>query len=273
MTATVAASEPHLTDVAFAALLAKITGERGVPCAGYKPSCLRRRVQVRLRATGTPSFAQYAALLDQTPGEWARLLDALTVNVTGFFRDPEVFVRLRESVIATLPRNASGIVTSWSAGCSTGEEAWTLAMLLANAHGVDATRVLATDVDAACLARAEAASYDRAAVDHVPHELRHRWWVGTDPVCVSDPLRERVTFARRDLLTQSPPATSLALITCRNVIIYFARDAQQDLLSQFAEALAIGGVLVLGKVESLSGPAASRFRAIDARERIYRRVA
>jgi len=254
------------------ALLTKITEERGVPCAGYKPSCLRRRVSVRVRATGAGSFGGYAALLDREPTEWLRLLDALTVNVTGFFRDDAVYARLRADVIPSLAAAHVGPLQAWSAGCASGEEAWTVAMLLAEIAGLDRTVVLATDIDVASLARATAAVYPEFLTRDIPDDLRHAWWQGTESLCAVDPLRARVEFRAHNLFSEAPPRTGLHLITCRNVIIYFSRPAQEQLFTQFADALVPGGVLVLGKVEMLSGPARARFEAIDVRERIYRRV-
>ncbi len=255
------------------ALRTKITEERGVPCVGYKPSCLRRRVSVRVRATGAGDFVGYAALLDREPAEWLRLLDALTVNVTGFFRDDTVYARLRADVIPSLARAHTGLLHAWSAGCSSGEEAWTVAMLLADAVGLDRTSVLATDIDVASLARARAAVYPEVLTRDIPDVLRHAWWQGTESLRAVDALRARVAFRAHNLFSDSPPCTGLHLITCRNVIIYFSRPAQEQLFTRFADALVPGGVLVLGKVEMLSGPARARFEAIDVRERIYRRVA
>jgi two-component system CheB/CheR fusion protein len=254
-------------------LLAKIASEHGVPCLGYKPSCLRRRVSVRLRATGTETFAAYAALLDAQPEEWSRLLDALTINVTGFFRDHSVYRVLREQVIPSLAEAQSGFVRGWSAGCASGEEAWSVAMLLAERAGVERTRVLATDIDTQCLARATAGAYPSIIAREMPEELQRQWWSGYEPVVVSDALRRCVSFERFNLLTDQAPPSAYDVITCRNVLIYFARDAQEALFMRFADALRMGGVLVLGKVEILSGPARARFVPIDARERIYRRVA
>lgn len=258
---------------ALEALLAKITRERGVPCAGYKQTCLRRRLQVRLRATGSAAFAQYSTLLDESPQEWMRLLDALTINVTQFFRDAPVFERLHHDVLGSLPRATSGRVPVWSAACSSGEEAWTLAMLLAESHGLDGVELLGTDVDATSLRTAASGAYSSAAVRAVPETFRTRWFGSGDLCEVRTALRSRVRFARHDLLAESTPGSAWSMISCRNVLIYFAKPAQEALFARFADALVLGGVLVLGKVETLSGAARGRFETIDARERIYRRIA
>ncbi len=261
----------HVDD-GFSSLVAKLTTEGRIPCDGYKHSCLRRRVNVRLRATGAESFLRYADLLDQTPDEWAQLRDALTVNVTSFFRDRVVYETLRDRVFSQFARSGRP-VHAWSAGCASGEEAWTLAMLLADSCGLEGTHLLATDIDRRCLDRARAATYQSALVQDVPAQLRDAFLVGDEPVTVRADLRARVRIERHDMLAESPPAEELDLISCRNVIIYFVRDAQELLFERFANALRIGGVLVLGKVEMLSGPARARFKAVNARERIYERVA
>jgi chemotaxis methyl-accepting protein methylase len=227
---------------------------------------------VRVRATGAGSFGGYSALLDREPTEWLRLLDALTVNVTGFFRDDAVYARLRADVLPALAAAQAGPLHAWSAGCASGEEAWTVAMLLADIAGLDRTAVLATDIDVASLARATAAVYPEILTRDIPDDLRHAWWQGTESLRAVDALRARVEFREHNLFSDVPPRTGLHLITCRNVIIYFSRPAQEQLFTQFADALVPGGILVLGKVEMLSGPARARFEAIDVRERIYRRV-
>jgi chemotaxis methyl-accepting protein methylase len=146
-------------------------------------------------------------------------------------------------------------------------------MLIAERAGIERTQVLATDIDAQSLARATAGAYPAIIAREMPEALQRQWWSGHEPVVVSDALRRCVAFERFNLLTDQAPPSAYDLITCRNVLIYFARDAQELLFMRFADSLRIGGVLVLGKVEMLSGPARARFVAVDARERIYRRVA
>lgn len=262
-----------LPDDGFDALIEKIARVGGVPCADYKPSCLRRRVSVRLRATGTLTFGCYSAFLDAVPSEWPALLNALTINVTGFFRDAAVFESLACNVLAPMALQGQAPLTAWSAGCASGEEAWSLAMLLADTVGAARARVVATDIDIASLDRANAGVYPGELARQIPVALRECWWDGVGPVSAGTSLRGCVRFVQHNMLTETAPAHDLDLITCRNVIIYFSRAAQETLFTKFADALRLGGVLVLGKVEMLSGPARSRFEAVDVRERIYRRVA
>ena len=265
-------------DAGFDLLTAKISRERGFGCASYKEKCLRRRIAVRMRAKGVHSYGDYMALLDREPAEYERLLDALTINVTKFFRNWETYEAMRRHVVPTL-WNEGGLARAWSAGCSSGEETYSVAALF-HAHAEErgeggrlAARisVVGSDIDRASLAAAERGAYEEAAFADTPPELRRRYFSATPPFAVVPELRQVVRFERRDLLREPPPGAGFQLITCRNVIIYFDRGTQEALFERFFDALAPGGFLVLGKVETLLGTARSRFAAVDPRERIFRR--
>lgn len=261
---------------ALAALLAQITGARGLACDGYKPNCLRRRLAVRMRARGVHTYDAYAALLRQDTGEYDRLLDALTINVTKFFRNREAWDTLAARFLPALWTEGRGAVRCWSAGCASGEEPYTLAVLLlehARAGGRRADRCVvdATDLDPTVLQRARAGAYRAAALDETPPALAARYFTGADPWTVGADVRARVRFLEHDLLREPPPGAPYDLITCRNVVIYFERPNQERLYHAFADALRPGGVLMLGKVETLVGDVRDRFQLEDIRERIYRR--
>jgi chemotaxis methyl-accepting protein methylase len=265
-------------DRAFQELLEKIAQESGFRCASYKERCLRRRIAVRLRARGVHAFADYARLLDGDPHEWERLLDALTINVTKLFRDPTAFEALARTVVPALWRLDVPTVDVWSAGCASGEEAYSLAALfhrhaeqLGQAHRATRVRVLGSDIDRASLAAAELGCYGEPAFADTPPDLRARYFAAA-PGCAADELRAMVRWERRDLLHELPPAGPLHLIVCRNVRIYFDRQSQEELFARFRAALAPGGFLVLGKVETLLGDARAGFEVVQPRERIFRRV-
>ena len=266
------------SDPGFALLTEKISRERGFGCASYKEKCLRRRIAVRLRAKGVHSYADYMALLDREPAEYDRLLDALTINVTKFFRNWETYDAIRRHVVPAL-WDEGGLARAWSAGCSSGEETYSIAALFhahAEARGEDARiasriAVVGSDIDRESLVAAERGTYEVAAFADTPAELRRRYFSAEPPFAVVPELRRVVRFERRDLLREPPPGAGFQLITCRNVIIYFDRGTQEMLFERFFDALAPGGFLVLGKVETLLGTARSRFTAVDPRERIFRR--
>jgi chemotaxis protein methyltransferase CheR len=264
-------------DQEFEALLAKISAERDFRCASYKEKCLRRRIGVRLRARGIQGYADYARLLDGDAREYEKLLDTLTINVTKLFRNWETYARLAECVVPAVWRAAGPSVNVWSAGCASGEEAYSLAVLLhqhalqvGDVDRVARVRVLGTDIDRASLERASRATFVEAAFADTPADLRARYFSAHTPHAVDPVVRAMVRFERRDLINEPAPGGQ-QLIACRNVLIYFDRDTQEVLFQRFHDALVPGGYLVLGKVETLLGPTRSLFDPVDARERIFQR--
>ena len=265
-------------DREFEALTEKITRERGFGCASYKDKCLRRRIAVRMRARAVHSYAAYAAVLDTDSREYDLLLDALTINVSKFFRNWETFQAIETHVVPHLWNSDDGEARVWSAGCAAGEEAYSLAVLFhRHAAGRDApdraprVAVLGTDIDRASLEAAERAQYSEMAFADTPAELRDRYFSPGFPSDVDEEVRSLVRFERHDLLSSPPPQWDNDLIVCRNVIIYFDRDTQERLFEVFFHALRPGGFLVLGKVETLLGASRARFSTVDSRQRIFRR--
>ena len=267
-------------DREFEELTRKISRDRGFACASYKEKCLRRRIAVRMRARGVHTYADYSRLLDSDSGEYDRLLDALTINVTKLFRNWSVYEAIAERVIPALWDADAQPIHVWSAGCSSGEEPYSLAILFhryAALHGqlraIERVQVVGTDIDRASLVSAERGQFNEGSFDETPADLRSQYFSAKAPFTVAPAVRASVRFRRLDLLDEWPPHPSgYQLITCRNVLIYFDRDTQERLLARFHSALAPNGLLVLGKVETLLGPVRSQFAAVDARERIFRRV-
>lgn len=258
-------------DQGLALLMAKIE-RRGLSVSSYKEPCLRRRLAVRMRARGVHTFGDYAKLLDEVPGELDLLLDALTINVTRFFRNPETYAVIRQRVVPELSALA-GAVAVWSAGSATGEEPYSLAILFAAMGGRARVRIDATDLDPGALAFLEKAEYPESAVTEVPEDLKQRWFSPGPPFKVAEGAQRLVRPIRHDLTRDSAPAPPYHLIMCRNVVIYFDRATQEKLFVRFFEALAPGGWLVLGKVETLFGAARTLFQTEDARERLFRKPA
>ena len=264
---------------AFAALLDKISRERGFQCGSYKERCLRRRIAARMRVCGVHGFDAYARLLDGDAAEYDRLVDALTINVTKLFRNWDAWSALDRHAVAMLVRRPDAPLRVWSAGSASGEEAYSLAALFhrtVDAAGDDAparrVEVVGTDIDGASLVAARRGVFGEAAFADTPAELRARYFGGAAPAAADRALRELVRFERHDLLREPPPAGPWHLIACRNVLIYFDRESQEALLDRFADALVPGGVLFLGKVETLLGSVRSRFAPLDQRERIFQRL-
>lgn len=253
---------------AFLALTEKISRARGVSCGSYKDKCLKRRIAVRMRARGVHTYEDYGTLLDQDAREYQELLDALTINVTKFFRNPETWNALRPYLVE-LARTRP-LLRIWSAGCASGEEPYTIAVLLTELLGEGKASIDATDVDRLSLERTRQAKYLESAFTEMPVDLRRRYFRDGQPV---QAVREVVRVLAHDLTREPPPRPSYDLIVCRNVVIYFERQAQERLFQVFVNALAPAGVLLLGKVETLFGPARTQLTLADPRERIYTKPA
>jgi len=256
----------------------KITRESGFRCASYKDKCLRRRIAVRMRAKGAYTAQEYAGVLDTDPREYERLLRSLTVNVTKFFRNIDTYHAIEKKVIPELWSTTSKGVRIWSAGCASGEEPYSLAILLhKHAHeshcmdrlqGVD---ILGTDIDGEVLGEAERGFYAESALMETPRTLDGYFPQVAGLRTMLPEVRKMVRFQNDDLLAFKPPLADVHLIACRNVIIYFEREAQDRLFAEFHRVLAPGGFLVLGKVETLLGDARALFEPVNARERIFRK--
>ena len=263
-------------DGALRALIEKISRARGVSCEAYKEKCLRRRLAVRMRARGVHTFDEYSRVLDQDTREYDLLLDALTINVTKCYRNPETWEVLSRTYLPPLWRARGGELRAWSAGCASGEEPYTLAVVLAEtARGLGQSiarcRIDATDVDRVSLERTRSAEFPVASFSEMPAALVGRYFTPDAPRQPVAELRGLVQVARHDLTRDRPPFGAYDLIVCRNVVIYFDRPTQERLFASFAGALAPGGLLVLGKVETLFGPARDQLILEDPRERVYRK--
>jgi len=267
-------------DAGFYALMEKITRDRGFQCSSYKDKCLRRRIAVRMRAKGSVSHSEYAGVLDTDPREYDRLVRSLTINVTKFFRNWDTFAAIQKKVIPALWERGERELRVWSAGCASGEEAYSLAILMhkhaaerSELSRLDNLSIVGTDIDAHCLGEADAAQYAEAAFGDTPATVRRDYFSAVaGRFALLPEVRQMVRFECSDLLRSDPPFEDIHLIACRNVVIYFEREAQDALFEEFHRALAPGGFLVLGKVETLLGAARSMFSPVNARERVFRKI-
>jgi chemotaxis protein methyltransferase CheR len=262
-------------------LARRLQAIRRLDLESYKNRYARRRIAVRLRARDCADLEQYLALLDREPKEWNLLLQALAINVSTFFRNPETFAviraRILPAVIRWRQRRGQPRLKFWSAGCSEGEEAYSLAILLREHFprplATLAVSILATDLDAESLARARAGSYPAARLAELPAELREKYF---RPQGEQWLLRPRVTslveFSGHDLL-RDPAPQDLDLVVCRNVLIYLSRAEQERILARFFQSLRPEGFLVLGKTETLIGPLRRAMLPVAPRERVYQKPA
>ncbi len=237
-----------------------------------------RRVNRRMAQVGVrDAYLDYIDYLQVHPDEFTYLFNTILINVTAFFRDPEAWDYLRDEVLEPLiaARPAGSPIRVWSAGCASGEEAYTLAMVLAEILGVEGFRerakIYATDVDAEQLNEARQATYGEREVQAVPAPLADRYFEPAgDKWIFRKDLRRSVIFGRNDLV-QDAPISRVDLLSCRNTLMYFNAETQARILSRFHFALGDSGMLFLGKAEMLLSHG-SLFIPIDLKRRIFRRV-
>lgn len=236
----------------------------GIKLGAGKQELVKSRVGRRLRALGMASFDEYVGRLAHDRDELGRMVDVLTTNKTFFFREPAHFDFIVEHGLPAW-RRAGRRLRAWSAGCSTGEEPYTLCMVLAEAlgdFGAWDTRILATDISPRVLEAARAGVYADGALDGVPAGRRARFFEPSPAGArVRGELRERVHFARLNLLGHWPMRGPFDVIFCRNVMIYFDEPTRTRLVTRFRELLAPGGWLLIGHSESL-GAAPRGFRPV-----------
>ena len=257
-------------------LLDYLRRSRGFDFTGYKRTSLRRRIDKRMQTVGADSYLGYLDHLEVDPEEFTHLFNTILINVTGFFRDPPAWEYLGAEI---LPRLAAGKrdrepIRVWSAGCASGEEAYTLAMAIAEALGPETVRervkIYATDVDEDALNQARQARYTAKQVEGVPPELLERYFERNGHGHVfSKELRRSVIFGRHDLI-QDAPISRIDLLVCRNTLMYLNSDTQAHVLARFNFALRDGGYLFLGKAEMLLAHS-ELFTAVDLKRRVFRK--
>ncbi|MDI6740041.1 MAG: protein-glutamate O-methyltransferase CheR [Candidatus Edwardsbacteria bacterium] len=269
-------SKENITDPELLALADRILADTGFDIRQYKERPLKRRLAVRLRACKLAAYAEYAARLKDDPSEYPRLWDALTINVTSFYRNPETYAAVQAKVFPVLVAEAKGTgsLLFWSAGCSSGEEPYSIAILwkeyCARHPNNCQARIVATDIDAESLRKAKAGVYARSSFNEIPPELIGKYFTPQgDGFRVAAEIQAMVEFRRAELMDPAP-FRGVDLIFCRNALIYFSRAAQETVFERFAAGLRPEGFMVLGKVETLLGQTKERFSNFDIKERIYR---
>ena len=259
------------------ALLDYLKRARGFDFTGYKRASLTRRIDKRMLGVDVEGYADYVRYLEANPGEFAQLFDTVLINVTGFFRDEGPWAFLREELIPRIlatkgPREP---VRIWSAGCATGEEAYSLAMAFAEVMPADRVRdclkIYATDVDEGALATARQGTYPERAVSGVPPDLLARYFDAADGhYSFRKELRRLVIFGRNDLV-QDAPISRIDLLVCRNTLMYFDAETQSRILARFHFALNDDGYLFLGRAETLLSHMTT-FAPVDLKRRIFAKV-
>lgn len=249
----------------------------GIVLADHKQDMAYNRLVRRLRELKINSFDEYLSFLDQNSTEFTQFINALTTNLTAFFRERHHFDFIRDQILPEISKSGDRKVRGWSAGCSLGEEPYSLAMTLLDA-GVDPNRwdvrLLATDIDSKVLQSAQTGIYAFERVKSLPKELLNCWFLkGKGPneghVKVRSDLQDIITFKYLNLMQDWPVQGPLDFIFCRNVMIYFDQETQARLLQRMAALLKPNGYLFVGHSEALARHASS-FQLVG--KTIYRKV-
>ena len=265
-------------------ILGRLKKTRGIDFSCYRPATLKRRIFFRLAKLGIDDLALYLPRLDD-PAECDALIDAISINVSTFFRDPIVFEIISQAILPNLIdnklRTGSKEIRFWSAGCAAGEEPYSLAILLREFLKKEAAEwalyIFGTDIDNKSLQQAAAASYPRESLSHTKLAILDRYFdAAPDSFSLQPTIRNMVRFSRDDLASSATFAPSASvfggfdLILCRNVLIYFNRELQELVLNKFLRCLNPGGFLILGGAETLCQDITG-FQTLDARNRIFRK--
>jgi two-component system CheB/CheR fusion protein len=258
----------------FEELLEFLRRSRGFDFTGYKRSSLMRRVRRQMFSQQIETFSDYLDYLQVHPEEFAPLFNTILINVTAFFRDTSAWKYLQTETIPRLlnSKPEKAYIRVWSAGCASGEEAYTLAMVLAEVMGIEKFRqrvkIYATDVDEEVLDQARHATYSEKKLQPIASELREKYFESMGDRYVFRPdLRRQVIFGRHDLV-QDAPISRLDLLVCRNTLMYFNSETQVKILDRFRFALNDTGVLFLGKAEMLLTHT-NLFTPISLQQRIF----
>ncbi|MDF5717473.1 MAG: protein-glutamate O-methyltransferase CheR [Rhizonema sp. NSF051] len=258
----------------FEALLAHLKQNCVCDLTGYKRASLMRQFQRRMQQLKIENYRDYLEYLQGHAEEFTRLLDTVWINVSSFFRDHDAWDYLADNIIPLIiiKKQPHERIRVWSTGCATGEEVYTLAMLLAESLGreqyLQRVQILATDIDEDAIAQARQGSYGDKELAAIPNELRSKYFEKTDQShAFCRQLRRTIIFGRHDLAVDAP-MSKIDLLVCRNVLIYFQPETQATILVRFHFALTNKGFLFLGNSESFFNSRRT-FNSVNLKYRIF----
>ncbi|MCM8812685.1 MAG: protein-glutamate O-methyltransferase CheR [Candidatus Omnitrophica bacterium] len=272
---------PPVELAAFHQIVEMIFHIRGVDLRQYRKKSLRRRISIRMHQHRIEQFRDYAQLLAKNPAECDALLDKITINVTEFFRNPETYAAVRAEILPRLLEEklkaGTNVFRVWSAGCASGEEPYSIAIMLRElfvgkyAHFLP--HIYASDIDDHALAEAKAGVYQERSLRELSLPQREKYFTRQDAglYSVRNDFRTIIRFVHQNMISD-PPFRNIDLIYCRNVIIYFTRELQRKLYENFHAALTAGGYLVAGKVEAVLGITDGLFERVNPAEKIFRKM-
>jgi two-component system, chemotaxis family, CheB/CheR fusion protein len=259
------------------AILEFVRDARGFDFTGYKRTSIARRVERRVSDLGLDSLSAYLDLLEADVDEFTQLFNTILINLTGFFRDPDAWKYLGDEIIPQIAAGRAGDepIRVWSAGCASGEEVYTLAMVIAEYLGVaeldSRLKIYGTDVDVDALSQARNARYSDSALVAVPEPLQQRYFQADERetgFVVVPALRRAAVFGRHDI-TRDPPISRVDLLVCRNTLMYLSAETQRSVIPRLHYALNNGGYLFLGRAETIVHGGAARFTPVSLAHRVF----
>ncbi len=223
----------------------------GIDLNAYKERQMKRRIDALIAKHGIKDYHAYTALLRTDRVRFEEFVSYITINVSEFYRNPDQWRLLESDVLPQLLKRFGGNLKIWSAACSTGDEPYSLVMALSRHVPLRQIQIHATDLDKQVIAKAKLGLYSDKSISSVPEDLKRKFFTRVGPsYCISEEIKERVTFREHDLLKDVYP-TGCHLIVCRNVLIYFTEEAKDEVFVKFHKALQPGGVLFIGSTEQV----------------------
>jgi len=265
-----------MKDIALKDLLQELAEQRGIDFRGYRKTTLERLLRKRMFHVNIGNYAEYGEYIRNHSDEANALLNTLLINVTEFFRDLPAWEVLRNEILPPLlkPLKSGGSYRAWSAGCASGEEAYSIAIILSEFFGPRIAefdiKIYATDIDEEALIAGRRAEYSADALRRIRPEWRDKYFHGKNMFRVSREIRRLVIFGRSNL-GQDAPISHVDLLVCRNVLIYFDSEPQKQILTRLHYALAPGGILFLGRSESQLTNS-TQFRRLNSRWHLFQRI-
>lgn len=219
---------------------------------GYKPHRVKRRTDILLRKHNVTSYKEYMKLMLSDEKKKDEFLDKLTINVTEFFRNPEKWNSIKQKYLPQMLKETGGKLKIWSAGCSSGEEPYTWAILLEELRASSSAKIMATDIDVGVLAKAKKGIYEERAFTSTDDAIVKKYFkkLEDSDYEVMPSVKNRVTFSRHNML-QDRFEKNLDMISCRNVVIYFEMETKNILYKNFVDSLRPGGILFVGSTERI----------------------
>ena len=233
--------------------ISKVHKKLGIDLALYKEAQMRRRLTSLRNKRGFTNFATYFDAIMKDDALLEEFLDRITINVSEFYRNPKRWDVLREKVLPEIIKNKKKIQI-WSAACSSGEEPYSLAIMLKEHFSHVKASIIATDIDSRMLMKAKRGEYQDAALKSLPEHKKSKYFIlNNKQYVIKEELKEMITFKKHDLLKDSYPK-GMDLIVCRNVLIYFTDEAKEEIYKRFSESLTENGILFVGSTEQIFHP-------------------